>query len=89
MINMEDFGTVTFEGTTYNLKAQAEFTGRQLLEWQQEEGFEEFSAPANDADGNEATVYWVLNIKDDNGETLEDLDGLEWESVDRVVVTGK
>ncbi|WP_342436677.1 hypothetical protein NSS79_25595 [Paenibacillus sp. FSL L8-0436] len=84
-----DYGTVSFEGTTYTLKNQAEFTGRVLLEWQQEEGFEEFSAPAVDAKGNEGTVYWVLNVRDDNGETLEDLDGLDWDDVDRVIVSGK
>lgn len=81
---MENFGKVEFQGNTYTLKTQADFTGRQLLDWQMAEGWAEFSALGEDLEGFEVTVYWILNILDDNGNVLEDLEGLAWENVDRV-----
>lgn len=78
------FGTVVFEGKTYILKDQAEATGRQLLDWQTEEGYVHFAAPAIDSEGNEYLVEWVLKTVYDNGEPVEDLGELDWDNVNGV-----
>lgn len=79
------FGTVTYEGVTYYLRDQAEPTSRALLDWQHEEGYAHFSAPAVDAEGDEYQVEWVLKTTYDNGKDIEDLGELDWDNVDRVV----
>jgi hypothetical protein len=79
------FGTVDFEGKTYHLLDQADFTGRQLLAWQVEEGYAHFSAPAVDEEGNEYQVEWILKTVYENGEGIEDLSELDWNNVDNVI----
>jgi hypothetical protein len=81
MINYETnkFGTITFEGKKYDLQADANFTDRQLLDWQTDEGYAEFSADAVDENGNDCKVYWILQSRD-----VEDLENLDWNNVDRI-----
>lgn len=74
----KQFGTVEFEGTEYILMDQADFTNRQLLKWQEEEGYAEFSAPATDGKGNSYKVLWLQKLVFDNGERVEDLSDLDW-----------
>ncbi|MGG1639843.1 helix-turn-helix transcriptional regulator [Paenibacillus sp. NRS-1782] len=82
--NARTYGFLDFEGREYLMQDQAEFTGRQLSDWQTEEGFAEFSAPAVDWDGNEYRVFWVLRTLHDNGEEVEDLSDLNWDKINRV-----
>ena len=79
------FGSITFEGKKYTLTAVADFSGRQLLDWQVSEGYAHFIAPALDADGNEYQVEWILKTIYDNGEGIEDLGELDWDNINRVV----
>lgn len=74
-------GTITFEGKRYELQDDSDFTNRMLLDWQTEEGYAEFSAPAVDESGHDVTVYWILQSVG-----VEDLSDLNWDNVDRVVV---
>lgn len=80
------YGTVEFEGNTYYLQDQAELSGKQLLDWQSEEGYAHFTAPAVDRGGNEYRVEWVLKIVNDNGEEIEDLGELDWDNVHQVTL---
>ncbi|MFE4569971.1 hypothetical protein [Paenibacillus chitinolyticus] len=84
-----NFGKVTFEGKTYALTEEADFTNRQLPgqyvnyhEVTDGEAYDvEFSADAVDEKGNECKVYWMYEfIKGDEPE----LDSLNWDNVDRV-----
>ncbi|USG65145.1 hypothetical protein NDK47_23980 [Brevibacillus ruminantium] len=87
---MSNYGTVNFEGKTYKLTGEADFTNR-LLEGRYKnytdasEGDKydaEFSAPAVDNEGNEVTVYWMFEfVKGDEPE----LDSLNWKDVARIV----
>jgi transcriptional regulator with XRE-family HTH domain len=79
------FGTVEHEGRTLFLQDQPEFSGRALLDWQVEEGYAHFSAPAVGDEGNEYQVEWVLKTVNENGEGIEDLGELDWDNVDKVV----
>lgn len=79
------YGTVTHEGVTYTMLDQPELTGRQILEWKEEEGYAEFSAPAVDSEGNEFEVRWQLRLVDENGDGIEDLSNLDWDDVCEVV----
>jgi transcriptional regulator with XRE-family HTH domain len=78
-------GTVEFEAKKYILIDQADFSGRQLLDWQTEEGYAHFRAPAVDGEGNEYVVEWVLKTVYENGEGIEDLSELDWNNVDNVI----
>ena len=85
---VSNFGKVTFEGKTYTLTADADFTGRCLEEKpnyqdQGENGeyWFEMSAPAVDADGNEYTVYWMFYCDNPDRE----LDSYDYDKVERVV----
>ena len=80
-MNEDKYGSIDFEGKTYILLDQAEMTGRQILDWQTEEGFAHFSSPAVDIEGNDYSVEWILQIP----EGCEDLSELDWDNVDQVV----
>lgn len=89
---MASYGSVSFNGTTFNLTDQADFTGRQLdgrftnyNEASEGEAYDvEFSASAKDDDGNDATVYWMFEfVKGDEPE----LDSLNWDNPSRVAVS--
>lgn len=84
---MKDFGSVKFEGKTYKLTDMPEASSRQLLDWQTEEGYAHFTAPAIDDEGNKYQAEWVLKLVYDNGEPIEDLTDstLDWENADRVL----
>lgn len=87
MLTMLDkkFGSVDYDGVTYYLRDQAEPTSRALLDWQREEGYAHFAAPAVDANGKGYQVEWVLKTVNDDGEGIEDLSELNWDNVDKVV----
>lgn len=87
--NEMKYGTVDFEGKTYNLKAQADFTNRVIPhipnnfnDVENGEAFRfEMSAPAVDEEGNEYIVYWIFeDVKGDERE----LDSFDYDDVDRV-----
>lgn len=79
------FGSLDYDGVTYYLRDQAEPTSRALLDWQREEGYAHFAAPAVDANGKGYQVEWVLKTVNDDGEGIEDLSELNWYNVDKVV----
>ncbi|WP_217597282.1 hypothetical protein [Cohnella sp. GbtcB17] len=73
-----NYGSVTVNGVEYNLTEQADFTNRQLTDWQTEEGIAEFAANGTDAEGNEVRVYWLQKSRDSDldwsqGERVENL----------------
>ncbi|MFD2330076.1 hypothetical protein ACFSR7_12560 [Cohnella sp. GCM10020058] len=81
---MANFGTVTVDSQEIALSEQADFTNRQLLDWQTEEGYAEFAAKGVDADGNEVRVYWLQKSRD-----IEDLSDLDWSEGERVERLGE
>lgn len=87
------FGTVTFEGKTFDLQSNADFTNTVLPSYiykNYNDVFDgetydvEFSASAADSEGNEATVYWMFEFV--KGSEPEDLSDLNWNKIDRVEV---
>lgn len=71
---------ITFEGTTYTLTADAEPTSR-LMPYapyhEAEEGesyWFEMSAPCQDADGNEYTMYWEFEAVKGQEQELDQYD---------------
>ena len=83
--------TIEFNGKTYTLTTDADFTGR-LLEGgytnyheDNEEYDFEMSARATDAEGNKYTVYWIFNCDDNERE----LDSYDYDDIDRVELIEK
>lgn len=81
--------TIEFNGKTYTLTTDADFTGR-LLEGgytnyheDNEEYDFEMSARATDAEGNKYTVYWLFT--DIKGESEKELDSFDYYDINRVV----
>ncbi|MFD2328819.1 hypothetical protein ACFSR7_06100 [Cohnella sp. GCM10020058] len=81
---MTNFGTVMVNGQEIVLSEQADFTNRQLTDWQMEEGIAEFAANGIDAQGNKVRVFWLQKSRD-----VEDLSDLDWSEGDRVERLGE
>lgn len=76
--------TITFEGKTYTLQGDADYTNRVFTGWwgdasEGESYTTEFDAPAIDADGNRYEVVWQFQVV--KGEEPEDLSNLDWGDV--------
>lgn len=76
-----DYGTVSYNGKTLTLDAQAELSNRVFCGWwgDREENcgsyIDEWKAPAHDADGNNYDVYWQFART--AGDEIQD-DELPW-----------
>lgn len=79
-----EFGTAVFEGVTYYLQDQPEISGTRYRNEIIEEGYERFTAPAVDAEGNGVEVQWIQPLYYDNGDPVEDFIILNWNNVDDV-----
>ena len=79
-----DVATVEFEGKTYTLQSQAEYSNRVFDGWWGDaqggdEYIAEFSAPAVDDEGIPYEVYWQFtHIRN---QEPEDLSNLDWDNI--------